>query len=98
LADDFISIFEPPKDNSGTTQGKFLEARRVQREGSNPDLPEYIGFEDFFIGAKVGICGRKFVVDDADVAVFEFMQANPGFWPADVAAKMKEIALKKNIL
>jgi len=98
LADDYISIFEPPKDNSGTTQGKFLEARRVQREGSNPDLPEYIGFADFFVGATVSINGRKFVVDDADVAVFEFMQANPGLWPADVAAKMQEIGLKKNIL
>ena len=97
LADDFIGIFEPPKDNSGTTQGKFLEAAKVQREGSNPDLPEYLGVADFWIGAKVGICGRKFVIDDADVAVFNFMEENPSLWPGQIADSMKQHAVKKGI-
>jgi len=87
LADDFISIFEPPKDNSGTTQGKFLAEARLQRPDSNPDMPSYLAPADFYVGAKLVVYGRTFVIHDADRQVHTFMQANPQmFTPSGLAA------------
>lgn len=89
LADDFVSIFEPPKDNSGTTQGKFLEGGKLQRPDSNPDMPTYLTPADFYVGAKLVVFGRTFVVHDADRAVLSFMQKQPELFAPSALAAMQ---------
>lgn len=83
LSDDMVAVYEPPQHNSGTTQGKFLTEVRLQLPGSNPDLPEYYAPKDFFIGARIGVFNRTFVVTTADEFVLSFMESNPHMWDAD---------------
>jgi DUF1126 PH-like domain len=45
VADDTITIFEPPSRNSGVMGGKFLEQKRLKKPTG-----EYFGSSDFFIG------------------------------------------------
>ena len=56
LADDAISIFEPPAQNSGIVGGKFLE-RSVR---NNPDTGKRFNFKDFYIGAIVKVNSYAF--------------------------------------
>jgi hypothetical protein len=88
LADDFVSIFEPPQHNSGTTQGKFLSETRLQRPESNPDMPTYYEARDFFVGASIVAFSRTFVIHDADEMVLTFMQENPHMFTAESQAVM----------
>lgn len=89
LADDFISVFEPPTKNSGTSQGLFLAPSRVQRPDSNPDMPEYFLPKDFYVGATIEVYGRKFILDDADTFVYNFMLENPELFSEEGVAATK---------
>ena len=53
LADDMISIFETPKRNSGIIPGKYLEARRIPKPGSDPEYPDYYSPADLAIGSTM---------------------------------------------
>lgn len=53
LANDAISIFEKPTNNSGIIGGRFLEKTRIPKPGSTVDEPEYYSPADLAIGAKV---------------------------------------------
>ena len=53
LSDDTISIFEPHQRNSGIIGGKFLEATRIPKPGSDPEFPEYYGPADLAIGSMI---------------------------------------------
>jgi len=77
LADDMVSVYEPPQHNSGTTQGKFLTEIRLQLPGSNPDMPTYYEPKHFFIGARIGVYNRTFVITDCDAFVQSFMNEHP---------------------
>jgi len=90
LADDYVSIFEPPKDNSGTTQGKFLEGGKLQRPESNPDMPTYLEPKDFYVGAKLTVFGRTFVIHDADKMVLSFMEDHPQLFNSDAMSAMQQ--------
>lgn len=47
LADDTISVFEPPARNSGVLGGKFLEQKRLKKLNG-----EYYESKDFFVGKE----------------------------------------------
>lgn len=53
LADDTISIYEPPVKNSGITGGKYLKRTKVTKPGSTPENPIYYEASDFTIGSTV---------------------------------------------
>merc|ERR1712226_67016 len=60
LADDTMSIFEPPQRNSGFIGGKFLERGKHM----NIDTDKFFAKDDFKLNGKIRICGRCFVVNE----------------------------------
>jgi len=48
-----MSIFELRQRNSGIIGGKFLEASRVPKPGSDPEYPDYYTPGDFAIGSSI---------------------------------------------
>ena len=53
LADDMMSIFELRQRNSGIIGGKFLEATRIPKPGSDPEYPDYYAPGDLAIGTSI---------------------------------------------
>lgn len=77
LADDTVSIFEPPTRNSGIIGGKFLERMEVRKEcGTRNYLPH-----DFFVGAKLMIYCRCFALVEADDYTYGYMEDHCPHWP-----------------
>lgn len=95
LSDDFVSIHEPPRRNSGQPGGKFLSENKVMRPGTNPDMPEYLRASDFYIGARVEVFGRVFVIYDADLAVSKYVEAYAHTYEPDALAAMREFFASK---
>jgi hypothetical protein len=80
LADDTMSIFEPPQRNAGILGGKFMERTRVLQPGSSlSDArgPVYYEAAHLFLGAELEILRRKFVILNADEYVFNHYEALP---------------------
>ncbi|XP_069745401.1 EF-hand domain-containing family member C2 isoform X2 [Narcine bancroftii] len=79
LSDDTISMFEPPKLNSGVTGGKFLERGRIKKPGQElykSELSEYFTQQDLFVGSKLCFYGNYFCLVDADEYTFCYMEKN----------------------
>ncbi|CAF1268119.1 unnamed protein product [Adineta steineri] len=84
LADDTISIHEPPKRNSGIDGGKFLERQRVKKPNQSPypiEVSEYFGAKDFYVGARVLINSFDFNLYDADEYAFKTMETESYLFP-----------------
>lgn len=85
MANETMSVFEPPQRNTGLTGGKFLESRRCKRDGTTIDPNsefqakphEYYGPKDFKIGNKLVLAQHSFVIVDADQFAKNFEKANP---------------------
>lgn len=82
LADDYVSVFEPPVQNSGIQGGTLLSYQLVNAKGCNPDKPVYLKPTDFYVGAQVEIFSRVYNISGCDRAVLNFMEANPQGYPA----------------
>ncbi|KAL5036620.1 hypothetical protein BDV3_005806 [Batrachochytrium dendrobatidis] len=79
LADDMMTIYEPPQRNAGILGGKFMERTRVLRPGSSlSDVagPSYYDVNDLFVGCTLHVLSHCFVLLDADEYVFNFMEEN----------------------
>mmetsp|Transcript_14043 Transcript_14043/g.30012 ORF Transcript_14043/g.30012 Transcript_14043/m.30012 type:complete len:586 (-) Transcript_14043:836-2593(-) len=76
LADDTMSIFEPPTRNSGIIGGKFLERMKVQKECGTDYVPT-----DCFVGAKLMIYCRCFALVEADDYTYSYMEDHPQTYP-----------------
>ncbi|KAI9325977.1 hypothetical protein DFJ73DRAFT_965443 [Zopfochytrium polystomum] len=77
LADDTMTIYEPPQRNAGILGGKFMERTRVLRPGSSlssPQGPAYYVAEDLVVGATIEIFKHRFVLLDADEYVFNYFE------------------------
>lgn len=70
LEDDSIQIMEPPIDNAGHPQGKYL--KRMKNIPKN-DLGEYWHWKDLNVGIDIAIFGTVFHTIDADLFTKEFM-------------------------
>lgn len=81
LADDMITIYEPPVRNSGIIGGKFLERTRVAKPDSTMDCPQYYGPQDFYIGAVVEVFKHRFVITGADQFVLKYMEEHSNQFP-----------------
>eukprot|EP00162_Nutomonas_longa_P013673 comp21659_c0_seq1/m.48001 comp21659_c0_seq1/g.48001 ORF comp21659_c0_seq1/g.48001 comp21659_c0_seq1/m.48001 type:complete len:737 (+) comp21659_c0_seq1:76-2286(+) len=79
LADNTVSVFEPPKRNSGMVGGKFLERQRVYREG--PGATGYYSAEDFYVGASVAIHSHTFILLSTDEFSLNVMESRPREFP-----------------
>eukprot|EP01116_Phalansterium_solitarium_P009858 TRINITY_DN241_c0_g1_i11.p1 TRINITY_DN241_c0_g1~~TRINITY_DN241_c0_g1_i11.p1 ORF type:complete len:574 (-),score=256.51 TRINITY_DN241_c0_g1_i11:254-1975(-) len=78
LADDTLSIYEPPQRNSGVVGGKFLERRQVQK----PKSKELYRESDLFVGAIIEVFNHRFKLRNADDYAFNYMEANTDAFPA----------------
>ena len=80
MADDMISIYEPPLRNAGILGGKFLERTRALKPGSSlsdPNGPSYYESYDLFVGCTLEIHRHKFILVEADEYVFAYMEQFP---------------------
>ena len=90
LADDMITIYEPPQRNSGTLGGKFLERTKARKPGSSLDNPEFYSPADFKIGAVIEIYKHKFVITDADRYVLTYLESFPDIYPLETINSIRE--------
>lgn len=81
LADEMITVYEPPVRNSGVIGGKFLERTRVSKPGSRTDAPEYYGPQDFYINATIEIFNHRFIITNADAYVLKYMEEHAHQFP-----------------
>ncbi|KAI8825058.1 uncharacterized protein EV422DRAFT_617490 [Fimicolochytrium jonesii] len=85
LADDMMTIYEPPQRNAGVIGGKFMERTRVLLPGSSltdPGGPRYYDATDLHVGATVTVFAHQFVLLDADEYVYNYMESNPTAFPS----------------
>ena len=63
LANDTITVYEPPVHNSGYVGGKFIRRMRIKKENLPPGTPTtYYGPADFFQGAMPVFFGQTFAI------------------------------------
>ncbi|KAK9810289.1 hypothetical protein WJX72_008124 [[Myrmecia] bisecta] len=72
LADDTLSVFEPPQRNTGITGGKYLERRKVFKASSSDTYIE----KDLYVGAVLPIHHRTFELEEADEYTYQYMENN----------------------
>ncbi|KXS22017.1 DUF1126-domain-containing protein [Gonapodya prolifera JEL478] len=99
LADDTITIYEPPQRNAGILGGKFLERSRVlkpgQKLGDPADQAKYYCAGDLFVGATLNIFMHKFVLMDADEFAFRWMEEHHSMFPqADADKVLSKVKLE----
>ena len=70
LADDTVSIFEPPIRNSGIIGGKFLERKRVM----NLESGDWFKASDLYIGGVFKFYQRAFEIIGADDFTLNYME------------------------
>lgn len=91
LADDTVSIYEPPQKNTGIVGGKFLERGRYKSTTTG----EYLAATDFFVGATVKITGFTFVIEGADEFTIRWMEGNKDEFPmADASSVIDVLKMK----
>ncbi|KAF1329675.1 Ef-hand domain-containing protein, partial [Globisporangium splendens] len=96
VSDQSILISEPIQRNAGIVGGKFLERMRVERRdsanssttpGSNSGRASsggsgaYLVLDDFYVGAKVHMCGRMFIIFEMDEYSTNYMEAHAAKFP-----------------
>lgn len=90
LADDMITIYEPPVRNAGILCGKFLQRTRVQKPGTPTDNPEFYSPGDFYIGAKIHVFKHRFIITDADEYVLKYLEANSDEYPKETILSLRQ--------
>jgi len=90
LDTDEMAIFEPPVKNSGRTGGKFMERCKVRK----PRCSDYYTEADLYLGARVSVYSRRFVLVDADEYSINYMERNPETFPmSDMESILSRISL-----
>jgi hypothetical protein len=77
LSDDTCGIFEPPARNSGIIGGKFLERGAILKPKSNIAYSP----ENFFVGNKLEINSRTFLLTEADGYTYGYMEEHTDVFP-----------------
>ncbi|KAM4701524.1 EF-hand domain-containing family member C2 [Discoglossus pictus] len=103
LSDDTISIFEPPKRNSGILGGTFMERCRVKKPGQElfkSEMSEYFKAQDLFVGARLEIQSYDFILVDGDEYTFSYMERNAHEFPMaevnTIMSKLRRIGQSKS--
>ena len=88
LDSDELAIFEPPVKNSGRSGGKFAERCKVRKPGS----ADYYAEADMYLGARIVVNTRVFVLVDADEFTMQYMEAHPEVYPySDTASIARRV-------
>ncbi|PAA60695.1 hypothetical protein BOX15_Mlig016896g3 [Macrostomum lignano] len=98
LEDDSIAIVEPPKENSGIPQGKFIKRQRVPKN----DVGDHYTWKDINLSQNVSVYGRVFRITDCDQFTRSFLESEgvevnqPESIPADpyLVSRSEATALK----
>ncbi|GBN38003.1 EF-hand domain-containing protein 1, partial [Araneus ventricosus] len=78
MEDDTVKIHEEQVPNSGFRSGTFLRRCRLKKEVEAPVAKDvHYEAKDFHIGAKIKANGCTFVLTDADLLAFKFMENHP---------------------
>ncbi|XP_067138460.1 EF-hand domain-containing protein 1-like isoform X1 [Centruroides vittatus] len=89
LSDDTVMIFEPPITNSGFIGGTFLSRQKLLKSGGIYEEPVYYSLKDFFLGAVIEAAGQKFIIEDADQYVLNYMELHPNLFTESSIASMR---------
>jgi len=81
LADDMISIYEPPIRNSGIIGGKFLEGTRISKPDCDREKPVFYGPADLSVGATICVFRYRFIILDCDDYVLSYLMENKETFP-----------------
>lgn len=90
LADDMLTIYEPPVRNAGIIGGKFLERTRATKSGSSVDNPDFYTPADFQIGALIQIFKHRFRITDADEYVLKYLESHARVYPIATINSIRE--------
>lgn len=94
LMDHTLSIYEMAVPNSGFRPGKFLQRTRVR----NALTKRFFQESDFYVGAKIGVSGRIFELQDAATHTLCLMEADADNFPEanieHVIGELKSACLK----
>merc|ERR1711959_272341 len=96
LADDTISVYEPPARNSGFMGGKFMERCRAK----DPASDQFYKAKDMAVGSALEFRHHVFVLIEADEYTLNYME-NKKFPASDVTAiveKLKEKFREQSVL
>ena len=77
LADNTISIQEPPIRNSGIWGGRFMARKRCRKADGS-----LMSGKDLYLGAEIGVSGCVFVLEELDEYTMKIMEARPAWFPA----------------
>ena len=94
LADDMLTIYEPPVRNAGIIGGKFLERTRVAKPGSSVDNPEFYTPADFRIGSVIEIFKHRFRIVNADGYVLNYLESHAESYPIETINSIREVHAK----
>uniref|UniRef100_A0A1Y1MR06 DM10 domain-containing protein n=3 Tax=Photinus pyralis TaxID=7054 RepID=A0A1Y1MR06_PHOPY len=98
LSEGTCYIYEPVIRNSGIWGGKYLRDSFLVKPGSDPLNPVYYTPVDFYIGATIIVHHQRFIIIDADLYVYRYMQANPEKFPCDVIDNIRNHMFKSGFL
>ncbi|TMW62150.1 hypothetical protein Poli38472_009643 [Pythium oligandrum] len=73
VSDASVQIMEPVQRNAGIVGGKFLERTRVKNANGSG---AYLGLNDFYVGSRVQISGRIFIIYEMDDYSANYMEAH----------------------
>ncbi|KAL4167103.1 hypothetical protein KRP22_012590 [Phytophthora ramorum] len=99
VSDQSVSIIEFIQRNSGIVGGKFLERTRIKRTradgsamASTDGRSSWLNLDDFYVGARVRMTGRTFVLFEMDEYSAKYMEARPAkFARSDKLAVLRKV-------
>jgi hypothetical protein len=99
VSDQSVSIIEFIQRNAGIVGGKFLERMRIKRTRPDGSLAptidgrsSWLGLDDFYVGARVRMAGRTFVLFEMDEYSAKYMEARPAkFARSDKLAVLRKV-------
>jgi len=89
LADDMISIYEPPIPNSGIIGGMFLEGTHISKPDCDRENPTFYGPADLSIGATICVFRHRFIILDCDDYVLSYLQENSETFPKSLQTQLQ---------
>ncbi|KAF5295445.1 hypothetical protein FQA39_LY13106 [Lamprigera yunnana] len=98
LSEGTCYIYEPPIRNSGITGGKYLKDSLLIKPNSDPLNPEYYTPADFYIGAVVNVFQQRFIIIDADLYVYRYMEGNFDKFPSKVIENLRNHMFNQGFL
>jgi len=90
LANDMISIYEPPIKNSGIIGGMFLEATRISKPDCDRENPVFYGPADLSIGKTINVFRHRFTIVDCDDYVLSYLMENKETFPEALQTQLEK--------